>query len=686
MKIRLLGTFKMANDSEHDIGNYFRSNLLAVRNAISQEDFKKFDGLRSNADRVAFILSYPEAHRLSLEVENREMKNNEKALKFKDIGNKFFGQGEYPKALEAYSNAVLFAPENDLSVILANRSAALYHMGQHERSLEDIGEAIRLNYPEELRYKIEERRARCFLALKMNTKAIEYFRVALKSLDRAKITIERKNKLETDIRVMLTLMEKGERFNVKATKLSRIVKNPTNATTSFMPKIEEPNPLYPACSKAIEIRDEGGDIGRHGIATRNISPGEFLIIERPHCALLLAEYRLTHCHLCFSKIFVPTPAICNICSCIAYCSIRCRDKDAEVHLRECNLLPALWLSKASITCFLALRALLQRPFVEFAEMRERLMSNKKKREISEKRPYKADDYDSFYDLVTHEDQRSNEDIFHRAYIAAWLLRLIKTTTYLSDDDKTPDTAEGNLTKAELLLAELLLHHLQLVQFNSHEISELIRPTKDTTLARAKSIFIGGGVYPALALLNHSCNPGIVRYFIGTTVIVRAIRTIEKGQEISENYGPIFTTMPETERKRNLRVQYWFDCKCEACTNHWPMLEEIDPMILRFKCDTGRSCGNVLPVRTDTNEFMINCPKCGKGTNLLKGLKALQDTDMLFKMASRHLECGEHEQALGAYLKMLILLDETLSLPIRDYHLCQQGVRLCMLALGNTATI
>ncbi|KAF7382285.1 hypothetical protein HZH68_015204 [Vespula germanica] len=102
----------MANDSEHDIGNYFRSNLLAVRNAISQEDFKKFDGLRSNADRVAFILSYPEAHRLSLEVENREMKNNEKALKFKDIGNKFFGQGEYPKALEAYSNAVLFAPEN----------------------------------------------------------------------------------------------------------------------------------------------------------------------------------------------------------------------------------------------------------------------------------------------------------------------------------------------------------------------------------------------------------------------------------------------------------------------------------------------------------------------------------------------------------------------------------------------
>ncbi|XP_035734855.1 SET and MYND domain-containing protein 4-like [Vespa mandarinia] len=681
---RFLNLFNMANDYEHEISNYFRSNLLSVRNAISQKDFKIFDGLRSNADRVAFILSYPEAHRLSFEVENLEIKNNEKSLSFKNTGNKFFGQGEYPKALKAYSNAVLLAPQNDLSVILANRSAALYHMGQHEHSLNDIEEAIRLNYPEELRYKIEERRARCYLALKMNAKAIDYFRIALKSLDRAKITAERKNKLETDIRVMLTLMEKGERFNAKAKKLSGNVKESTSVA-NFMPKIDIRNPLYPACSNAVKIIDDGNDIGRHAVATRNISPGEFLIIERPHCALLLAEYRLNHCHLCFTRIFVPMPAACNICSCIAYCSTRCRDKDAEVHLRECNLLPPLWLSKASITCFLALRALLQRPFVEFVEMKERLTFNKEKRDISEKRPYNGDDYESFYDLVTHEDERSNEDIFHRAYIAAWLLRLMKTTTYLSDKDKTPDSAESNLSKAELLVAELLLHHLQLLQFNSHEISELTRPTKDTTLARAKSIFIGGGVYPTVALLNHSCNPGVVRYFIGTTIVVRAIRTIEKGEEISENYGPIFTAMPENERKRNLRVQYWFDCKCEACTNHWPMLDEIDPTILRFKCDTGKSCGNILPIKTDTNEFMINCPKCGKGTNLLKGLKALQDTDMLFKMASRHLECGEYEQALRTYLKILILLDETLSLPIRDYHLCQQGVRLCMLALGNITT-
>lgn len=65
------------------------------------------------------------------------------------------------------------------------------------------------------------------------------------------------------------------------------------------------------------------------------------------------------------------------------------------------------------------------------------------------------------------------------------------------------------------------------------------------------------------------------------MIVRTIRTITEGEEISENYGPIFTTMPESERKRKLRVQYWFDCNCEACSGHWPLLDELDPTVLRY---------------------------------------------------------------------------------------------------------
>lgn len=98
------------SEPETEIGGFFRSNLLAVRKAIRQQDFKKFAVLESNAERVAFVLNYSEAHQLPLEVEKPVVKNGNGAIQLKDIGNKFFGRGEFAKALEAYSNAALLAP------------------------------------------------------------------------------------------------------------------------------------------------------------------------------------------------------------------------------------------------------------------------------------------------------------------------------------------------------------------------------------------------------------------------------------------------------------------------------------------------------------------------------------------------------------------------------------------------
>ncbi|KAG5323607.1 SMYD4 protein, partial [Pseudoatta argentina] len=676
--------------NEPEISGFFRSNLLAVRKAIRQQDFKKFSAFESDAERVAFVLSYTEAHELPLEIEKPMVKDRDSAIRLKDIGNKFFGRGEFTKALETYSNAALLAPSTELSIILANRSATLYHLERHEYALEDIEEASLLGYSKDLIYKLEERRARCLLGLKRHDEAIEAFRRALQALDDARIPLKRRQKFETDIRMMLAVMDKGKRLNEAATKNpSRVYsKQKSNACLEdrLMHK-KERNPVYPACSRAVEIKDDGGDIGRHAVATRKIIPGEIVIVERPHCAFLLAETRLTHCHLCFVRIFVPTPAACRTYSCVAYCSRRCRDADAQVHSQECKLLPALWYSKASVTCFLALRAITQRPFEEVMRLKEQFRDPGSALKISAENPYRGDDYiNTFYNLVNHEDRRLPEDIFHRAYMATWLFRLLRSSNYLPENVKTADSADSRLSDEELFIAGLLLHNLQLLQFNSHEISELVRLKGQKTLTKTKSMFIGGGVYPTVAMLNHSCNPGVIRYFIGTTMIVRAVRTINAGEEISENYGPIFTTMPESERKRKLRVQYWFDCNCEACSGHWPLLDELDPTILRFKCETGPSCGNVLMVKSDTNEFMIGCAKCGKSMNILKGLKALQDTDALFKVASTNLEEGRNEHALQAYLEILKLLDEILVLPIRDYHICQQGVRLCSLALGNTAYI
>lgn len=59
----------------------------------------------------------------------------------------------------------------------------------------------------------------------------------------------------------------------------------------ILPALKDLNPLYPACSKAVEFRDAGGEIGRYGVSTRDIQPGELLVIEPPHCSITLGEYR-----------------------------------------------------------------------------------------------------------------------------------------------------------------------------------------------------------------------------------------------------------------------------------------------------------------------------------------------------------------------------------------------------------
>lgn len=62
---------------------------------------------------------------------------------------------------------------------------------------------------------------------------------------------------------------------------------------------------------------------------------------------------------------------------------------------------------------------------------------------------------------------------------------------------------------EILTASLILHHLQVLQFNAHEIYE----TRVSALGQtrgSKTVYIAVGVYPTVALFNHECAPAVTR--------------------------------------------------------------------------------------------------------------------------------------------------------------------------------
>lgn len=102
----------MLGENDSGVSDYFRSNFLALQNAVTPQDMKKFIALNENSERIRFLLRYPVIYNLPVRVteEGELLKNSERALKLKDIGNKYFGRGEFIKALGSYSNAVLLAP------------------------------------------------------------------------------------------------------------------------------------------------------------------------------------------------------------------------------------------------------------------------------------------------------------------------------------------------------------------------------------------------------------------------------------------------------------------------------------------------------------------------------------------------------------------------------------------------
>lgn len=198
-----------------------------------------------------------------------------------------------------------------------------------------------------------------------------------------------------------------------------------------------------------------------------------------------------------------------------------------------------------------------------------------------------------------------------------LLRFLQNSNFFKNQPSR------KLSHDEQYVGSLLLHNLQLLQFNAHEIAELqYDPEHPGDVMKGNSQFIGGGVFPTLALFNHSCEPGIVRYFSGSKVIVRTVKPIKSGEIIAENYGPIYTQVERSDRRLELKQRYWFECNCRPCVENWPLFRHMTDDFLPFRCNKTLDCKGYIKVNINTDEFMFKCPKCNDMISIFVGLRSL----------------------------------------------------------------
>ncbi|XP_042864384.1 SET and MYND domain-containing protein 4-like isoform X2 [Penaeus japonicus] len=679
----LMKSNRMLQDSE--LPGFFKDYFRVIRKSVSNDEFNQFSKLKSDEERVRFIFDLPAAHEIDIQTFFKG-KSEKEAMEKKEAGNKLFGRKKNMEALKLYSQAVVHAPVPTeecadpkkmtlYAICLANRSAALFHLKEFYYCIKDIDEALEHHYPRELKHKLYKRKGRLLVNMRQYVDAREAYRQALKWLDWAKVEREKRIDLQGDVQKWLKMFEGS--------------KNLVNHENEFdhsilFPKLPElcqgQNEQFPSLSKKLTINEDNSQ-GRYAIAKENIEPGDALVTEKPYASVLLREEFGSHCQNCFLLTKAPVP--CKKCSSVLFCSVECRNA-SYFHTIECPILDLLVGSGMSINCFLALRILTQSPISFFLEMKDKLENEKLKETTEAKDVYDPTDFFRLYNLVTHSEQRTPEDWFHRTCMVVFLVKALKKTKYFEDKGTQNNyplfkDKVDKINDVEAYIGSLLLHFLQVVQFNAHEVSEFVTLTPKS-LNGAKNETIGAAIYPTLALFNHSCHGAQVRYFSGNSVITKAIRHIAKGEIVPENYGQHYASRTKSQRRNALLDRYWFECSCEPCQKDWPLFKEMEHKVMYFKC---HKCQGPLPVNVSQTVIpFFKCDRCGDQTNILGALKNLQNTEQTFKAACKEMETFDLEKAESLLVENMKQLDAVLYPPYRDYHLTQEAYMRCCLHAGN----
>lgn len=112
--------------------------------------------------------------------------------------------------------------------------------------------------------------------------------------------------------------------------------------------------------------------------------------------------------------------------------------------------------------------------------------------------------------------------------------------------------------------------------------------------------IGVGLYDRLALLNHSCDPNCVVVFERTNAVLRAVKPIDAGEQLTISY--IDRATDRNERRKQLAARYHFECACARCAG--PPGADVFDVALRCTA-TPRCDGQV--VQTDASSGV--CSVC-----------------------------------------------------------------------------
>lgn len=631
---------------------------------------KDFMKVTTDCDRIRYLFQFDLIRNILQPPQNDSdlisEKCTEKSCSLRNEGNALFKSKKYRDSVQVYTESLAWAPltvnkvcdegsDCCAALAFANRSAALFQLAEYQSCLEDINRAFSLGYPHKLSYKLHDRRGQCLQAVGRVDDAVASLIEAKQQLGVSELNRTRCQQLSTEIDRRIKTCKATSNNN-------SICQNQVDCDKTLPQLCDGICPRYPSLSGGCAVK-YAADRGRYIVAEHDIYPGDVILVEKSYASIVLTDNRLDHCDYCFKPTLAAIP--CLSCHHALFCGEDCRAAAwSSYHCMECQLRSVLELSGVDKFAHLAVRTVLVSQCSTVLEQARLLSSSNADVDDG---IYSPQSYRSICSLVTNADQRSAHDLFRRSAIAIFLVRCLQCAGFFDCDNPTDDSL--------IAVSGVLLNHLQSFPCNAHEISEF--DLVAGAVAASVPHELGAGIYATLSLFNHSCNPAVSRNFYGDTCVVRAIRTVRAGQELSDNYGAVYAVQSRDERRNKLRPQYYFECGCEACVSDWPLFTNPGSASPMWRCD---SC------YIELASGALQCPSCSHQSDVTLRMEKLRKSDVLYRKAFNNLLECRIEEALRDMLPHLRVMDELICLPWPDYSACQEAVKQCFSIMANCRVV
>lgn len=602
------------------------------------------------------------------------MKSATRASNFRVQGNKKFQKRDDAGSLVCYTQSVVNAPRDseELSLALANRSAALFHLGAYQECLQDITLALESGYPTSLHYKLHIRRSQCLSKLNRHKEEIEALQSAQKCLELVgNLSLQKKSSIKTDVE--LALSKACSQLSIGS------IQSTGDGHEAFcipVPTCGE-NERFAYASAALDLRYTE-EQGRHVITNRDLKMGDILFVERPYAFVVLPDQYGAHCHNCCASYTAPVP--CWECTLGLYCSEACRQESwDQYHQWECHggleLLHSIGIAHLGLRVVLKAGSLhaLRDFFMKIQESGSQLEDTYGDKRCS---------YKAVYQLVSHLEDMKHEDLFQYTMTACMVtLYLLHYTDYFKEEavSSSPDELLQDKKSIVCLVGAMILRHIAQLVCNGHAITKLDRmlpENENKEVFTEQQVRIATAIYPSASMMNHSCDPNIINSFYNQYLIVRACKDISKGEEVFNCYGPHFRHMGLQERQEALRSQYFFTCTCRPCS-----LSGQQDFQERFSALLCPKCSGPVLQGTESSHRMT-CSDCGHSDSVIGQIQDAFKAHALFNEGIMALDIGDMKQALKKFEACWYLRQQCLYKSHKDLTTCVDQLAKCYSMLGK----